>query len=144
MSKLHHYWVILKKSWRLEETCCHSNSSERPSANVDVKKHSGSKIIISGKKKLYGRFNRLISYISHEKTKTWLRKWKTLKREREPLLIAAQKIVIRTNHIKAKIDKMQQNSKCWLCNCDWCIAAVTKELLKGLEDLEIRGRVEII
>ena len=26
-----------KKSWRLYETCCHSNFSERPSANADVK-----------------------------------------------------------------------------------------------------------
>ena len=25
------------ESWRLEETCCHSNSSEKPSANADVK-----------------------------------------------------------------------------------------------------------
>ena len=24
-------------SWRLEETCCHLNSSERPSAKTDVK-----------------------------------------------------------------------------------------------------------
>ena len=28
------YW---EKSWRLEETCCHSISSERPSAYADVK-----------------------------------------------------------------------------------------------------------
>ncbi len=26
-----------KESWRFEECCCHSNSSERPSANADVK-----------------------------------------------------------------------------------------------------------
>ena len=26
-----------KRSWRLEETCCHSISSERPSANADAK-----------------------------------------------------------------------------------------------------------
>ena len=25
------------ETWRLEETCCHSNSSEKPSANTDVK-----------------------------------------------------------------------------------------------------------
>ena len=29
------YW---EESWRLEETCCHLNSIERLSANVDVKK----------------------------------------------------------------------------------------------------------
>ena len=28
------YW---EESWRLEETCCHSDSSERPSAYADVK-----------------------------------------------------------------------------------------------------------
>ena len=39
-SKLLHYgeqpenW---EESWRLEETCCHSNSSERPSADTDMK-----------------------------------------------------------------------------------------------------------
>ena len=33
-SKQLHYW---EESWRLEETCCYSNSSERPSANTDVK-----------------------------------------------------------------------------------------------------------
>ena len=32
---------ILNESWRLEETCCHSNSSEKPSANTDVKNSKG-------------------------------------------------------------------------------------------------------
>ena len=36
-------------------------------------------------------------------------------RETESLLIAAQNNVIRTNHIKTRIDKTQQNSKCRLC-----------------------------
>ena len=64
-------------------------------------------------KQLYGRFKRLIN-ISHEKTWTWLRKV-NFKRETESLLIAAQNNAIRTNHIKARIDKMQENSKCRLC-----------------------------
>ena len=34
------YW---EESWRLEETCCHSNFRERPSANVDVKNSQGVK-----------------------------------------------------------------------------------------------------
>ena len=29
------YW---EESWKLEETCCHSNSSRKPSANTGVKK----------------------------------------------------------------------------------------------------------
>ena len=45
------------------------------------------------------------------KTWTWLRK-ENFKREIESLLIATGNNVIRTNYIKAKIDKTQQNSKC--------------------------------
>ena len=61
-------------------------------------------------KQLYGRFKRLIN-ISHDKTWTWHRNG-NFKRETEPLLIAAQNNAIRTNHIKARIDKTQQNNKC--------------------------------
>ena len=63
---------------------------------------------------LSGHFKRLINNISHQKTWTWLRKG-NFKRETESLLIAAQDNAIRTNHIKARIDKTQQNSKCRLC-----------------------------
>ena len=66
------------------------------------------------KKQLYGRFKRLINNISPQKTWTWLRKG-NLTRETESLLIAARDNAIRTNHIKARIDKTQQNSKCRLC-----------------------------
>ena len=65
-------------------------------------------------KQLYGRFKRLINNISHDKTWTWLRKG-NFKREIETLLIAVQDSAIRTNHMKARIDKTQQNSKCRLC-----------------------------
>ena len=44
----------------------------------------------------------------------WLRKG-NLKRETESLLIAAQNNARRTNHIKARIDKTQQNNRCRLC-----------------------------
>ena len=54
------------------------------------------------------------SKISHEKTWTWLRK-QNLKRETESLLIVAQNNTIRTNYVKARIDKTQQNSRCSLC-----------------------------
>ena len=64
---------------------------------------------------LYGRFKRLINNISHDKTWKWLRKG-NFKRETESLLMAAQNSTIRTSHIKARIDKTQQNSKCRPCS----------------------------
>ena len=65
-------------------------------------------------KQLYGRFKRLINNILHQKTCTCLRKGK-FKREIESLQIPTQNNAVRTNHIKARIDKTQQNSKCRLC-----------------------------
>ena len=65
-------------------------------------------------KQLYGRFKWLINTISHQKTWTWLRKG-NFQRETESLQIAAQNNAIRTNHIKVRIDKTQQNNKCRLC-----------------------------
>ena len=67
-----------------------------------------------GEKQLYVRCKRLINNISRQKTWTWLRKG-NLKRETKYLLIAAQDNAIRTNHIKVRIDKTKQNSKCRLC-----------------------------
>ena len=67
-----------------------------------------------GRKTTLGRFKQPINKISNEKTWTWLRKG-NFKRETESLLIAAQHNAIRTNHIKARIDKTQQNSKYRLC-----------------------------
>ena len=63
------------------------------------------------RKQLCGYFKR---QIFHEQTETWLRKG-NLKRETESILIATQNNAIRTNYLKAKIDKVQQNSKCRLC-----------------------------
>ena len=45
---------------------------------------------------------------------TWLRK-RNLKRETESFLITAQNNTIRTNYVKAKIDKAHQNIKCRFC-----------------------------
>ena len=66
-------------------------------------------------KQLYGHFKQLINNISHNTTWTWLRKG-NFKRKTESLLITAPNNAVRTNHIKARIDKMQQNSKCRLCS----------------------------
>ena len=65
-------------------------------------------------KQLYEHYERLKSDISHEKTWTRLKKG-NLNRESELLLIAAQNNAIMTNHIKARIDNTQQNSRFRLC-----------------------------
>ena len=68
-----------------------------------------------GKKQLYVHVKQLINNISHQKNWTCLRK-ENLKRETKSFLIAAQDNAVRTNHIKARIDKKQQNRKCRLCS----------------------------
>ena len=68
-------------------------------------------IIITRKKQRYGRCKGLINNTLLDKTWTQLIKG-YFKRETESLLIAVQNNAIRSNHIKARIDKPQQNSKC--------------------------------
>ena len=67
-----------------------------------------------GRKQLYGHFKGQTSEISQKKIWTRQRNG-NLMRETESLQIAAQSNAIRTNYIKARIDKMQQNSRCRLC-----------------------------
>ena len=64
-------------------------------------------------KQLNGYFKRQTSKILHEETWIWLRK-ENLERKTEFHLIAAPNNTIWINHVKAKIDKTQQNSKCRL------------------------------
>ena len=72
----------------------------------------------------------ILSDISYEKFWTWLKKG-NLMRETESLLIAVQNNAIRTNYIKARIDKTQQNSKCRLCgDKDETINHITSEYSK--------------
>ena len=80
----------------------------------DQQNDNHQKTKIEKKNQLYGHFKWLISNISHEKTWTWRRKG-NCKPETESLLIAALNNAIKTNHIKARTDKTQQNSKCRLC-----------------------------
>ena len=61
-----------------------------------------------GRKKLYEYFKRQTNKISYKKTWTHLRKG-DFKRGREYILLAAQSNTIRTNYVKVKMDKTQQN-----------------------------------
>ena len=65
-------------------------------------------------KTLHGQFIRQTENLADEQQWMWLKDG-TLKRETETLIMAAQEQAIRTNLIKAKIDKTQQESKCRMC-----------------------------
>ena len=61
------------------------------------------------------------------------------KRETESLLIAVHNYVIRTNHIEARIDKTQQNSKCRLWgDRDETIIHIKSECFKWAQKYKIR------
>ena len=63
---------------------------------------------------MHGQYINDIENISSKESWTWLVKGQ-LKKETEGLIMAAQTQSLRTNAIKAKIDKSQDNEKCRLC-----------------------------
>ena len=65
-------------------------------------------------KTLHGHYLRQTENVAEQNRWMWLRK-AGLKRETESLIMAAQEQAIRTNLIKSKIDKSQQESKCSMC-----------------------------
>ena len=65
-------------------------------------------------KPLHGQFVRETEDQSNEETWSWLKQG-SLKRETEALIIAAQDQALRTNYIKATIDKSQIDAKCRMC-----------------------------
>ena len=65
-------------------------------------------------KQLHGQFIRQTMGKANEDRCGWLRKG-CLKRTTEALIMDAREQAIRTNNIKAKIDKTRENSKCRMC-----------------------------
>ena len=65
-------------------------------------------------KKLHGQFFNQIEEVAGEEKRLSVRNG-SIKRETESLIMEAQEQVIRTNAIKAKIDRTQAESKCRLC-----------------------------
>ena len=61
------------------------------------------------KKALHGQFLRKTSDLPGVERWTWLRDG-SIKRETETMILAAQEQCLRTNAIKAKIDRSQENS----------------------------------
>ena len=65
-------------------------------------------------KELHGQYLRQTEEVADAERWLWLRDG-NLKKETESLIISAQEQAIRTNVIKAKIDKTQIDSKCRMC-----------------------------
>ena len=63
---------------------------------------------------LYGQFARQSEDRRNDETWTWLKEGK-LNRETESLIVAAQDQAIRTNYVKATIDRSQTDPKCKMC-----------------------------
>ena len=74
------------------------------------------------------RFKRLTGDTTHKKMWTWQGKTNP-KRKTESLLVAPQNNALRTKHIKARIDKTQQNSKSCLCCLVWFLCLMAYQLL---------------
>jgi len=65
-------------------------------------------------KMLHGQFLRHTEELADKDQWLWLTDG-TLKRETESLIMAAQEQALRTNLVKAKIDKSQEDSRCRMC-----------------------------
>ena len=81
-------------------------------------------------KELHGQYLRQTEEVAGPERWVWLKDG-NLKRETESLIISAQEQAIRTNVIKAKIDKTQIDSKCRMCGkVDESISHVLNECSK--------------
>ena len=65
-------------------------------------------------KVLYGQYLRQTKEVRSDQCWPWLQNG-DLKRETESLIVTAQNLSIRTNLVKAKIDKSQRDSFCRVC-----------------------------
>ena len=97
-----HFWNWLEYC-RLEKTCCHLNSCEKPTVKTGVNNLRRVIIIII-----------IIKEHLTQQNKGMAKKRKLLERNRIPPN-SSTKNAMRTNHIKARIDKTQQNRKNRLC-----------------------------
>ena len=83
---------------------------------IEAKKQKKKERTISWEEKmLHGQFVRQTKEVGNQDRWQWLRNG-TLKRETESLIFAAQEQAIRTNVIKGKIDKSQEQTKCRMCS----------------------------
>ena len=85
---------------------------------IEAKKQTKEERTISWEEKmLHGQFVRQTKVVGNQDRWQWLRDG-TLKRQTESLTFYAQEQAIRTNVIKGKIDKSQEQMKCRMCSRD--------------------------
>ena len=90
-------------------------------------------------KTLHGQFLRQTEELADKNQWSWLTD-RTLKRETEPLIMTAQEQALRTNLVKATIDKSQEGSKCRMCGkADESISHLLSECSK-LSQTEYKRR----
>ena len=94
--------------------CTIEEDEDRKTPNQYKKKKKNERKTQWTQKKLHGQFIRQAIGKASEDQWGWSRKG-CLKRTTEALIMAAQEQAIRTNNIKTKIDKNQENSKCRIC-----------------------------
>ena len=98
---------------------------------IEAKKQKKKERTISWEEKmLHGQFVRQTKEVGNQDRWQWLRNG-TLKRQTESLIFAAQEQAIRTNVIKGKIDKSQEQTKCRMCSrADETITHIVSECPK--------------
>ena len=79
------------------------------------KEKQGEEQFLAGKKMMHGQFLRQTKAVGNQDRWQWFRNG-ALKRETESLTFASQGQAIRTNVIKGKIDKSQEQTKCRKCS----------------------------
>ena len=97
-----------KRIWRQSNEYGGESESEFKTQKKNERKQSWKE------RMLHGQFLTQTDEEARKKRWLWLRST-GIKRETESLIMAAQEQAIRTNGIKAKIDKTQEESKCRMC-----------------------------
>ena len=90
-------------------------TKEVESAKVYKKRRKEERETSAWEKELHGQHFRQMKEVGAKESWTWLQRGE-LKKETEGMIMAAQSQSLRTNAIKARIDKSREDAKCRMCN----------------------------
>ena len=107
-------YVRNSKERLLIATCTIEEDEDREMPREYKKRKNNERKKHRAQKQLHAQFIRQTMSKASEDQWGWLRNG-CLKRTTEALMMAAQRQAIRTNNIKAKIDKTQKYNKCRMC-----------------------------